>query len=157
MAGIAQSTVCRIVIEVSVTEMLLEEHVEKLFPNTVEVFKTAMVDMELEWQSRFAFSAADGTHPPIKRPKGGNEVLKQYYNLKYFYSIVLLTLVDTRYHFTWVSVGAPGNTNDSTYFQSTDLWNRIEAGLVIPDQVQVLNNLEIPPLILGDGGFPLRT
>ena len=76
MAGIAQSTVYRIVIEVSVTEMLLEEHVEKLFPNTVEVFKTAMVDMELEWQSRFLFSAADDTHPPTKRPKGGNEVLK---------------------------------------------------------------------------------
>ena len=54
-------------------------------------------------------------------------------------------------------MGVPGNTNDSTYFQSTDLWNRIEAGLVIPDQVQVLNDLEIPPLVLGDGGFPLRT
>ena len=37
-----------------------------------------------------------------------------------------------------LSVGAPGNIHDSTYFQSTDLWNRIEAGLVIPDQVQVV-------------------
>ena len=54
-------------------------------------------------------------------------------------------------------MGTPGNTHNSTYFQSTDLWNRIEAGLVITDQVEVVNGLEIPPLILGDGAFPLRT
>ena len=50
MARIAH-TFCRIVIKVSelITEMLWEEHVGKLFPNIVEKFKTAIVDMELEW------------------------------------------------------------------------------------------------------------
>ena len=61
------------------------------------------------------------------------EMIKQYYNFKNFYSIILLTLTDARYLFTWVSVRAPGSTHDSSYFQSTDLLNRVEAGLVILD------------------------
>ena len=87
--------------------MLLEEHVEKLFPNTVEKVKTAMVDMESEWQFPFALSAIDGFHLPIKCPKGGSEAMKQYYNFKNFYSVVLLALVDASYRFTWVSLVAP--------------------------------------------------
>ena len=83
--------------------------------------------------------------------------MKQNYNFKNFYAIVLLALVHARYRFTWVSVGTPGNTHDSTYFQPTDLWNRTEAALVIPDQVQVVNSLEVPPLVVGDRTFPLRT
>ena len=57
-----------------------------------------------------------------------------------------------------LSVGAPGNIHDSTYFQSTDLWNRIEAGLVIPDQVQAVNGFGfgILPIILGDGGISVK-
>ena len=57
-----------------------------------------------------------------------------------------------------LSVGAPGDIHDSTYFQSADLWNIIEAGLVIPDQVQVVNGLGfgIPPIILWDGGISVK-
>ena len=113
--------------------------------------------MKSEWQFSFAFSAIDGSHLPIKCPKGGSEAMKQYYNFKKCYSKILLALVDARYRFTWIRVETPGNTRDSTYFQSTDLYDRTEAGLVIPDQVQVVNGLEIPPLILGDRAFPLRT
>ena len=55
-------------------------------------------------------------------------------------------------------MGAPGNIHNSTYFQSTDLWNGIEVGLVITDQVQVVNGLGfgIPPIILGDGGISVK-
>ena len=83
--------------------------------------------------------------------------MSQYYNFKTFYSKILLAVVDARYRLTWVSVGAAGNIHDSTYFQSADLWNRIKTGLAILDEVQVVNSLEIPPLILGDGAFPLKT
>ena len=81
IASRAQYTiVCCFVIKVSelITEMLWEEHVEKLFPNTVEEFKTAMVNMESEWQFLFVFSAIDGSHLPIKCPKRGSEAMKQY-------------------------------------------------------------------------------
>lgn len=54
-------------------------------------------------------------------------------------------------------MGDPGNTHNSTYFQYMYLWNKTEASLVFSDQVQVVNGLKIPPLVLGDGVFPLRS
>ena len=83
--------------------------------------------------------------------------MKQYFNFKGFYSIVLMALVDAKYRFIWASVGTPGNTHDSTLVQSTELWSRIVEGKVIPNMVQEVEGIEIPPLILGDGAFPLRT
>ena len=45
--------------------MVWEEHVEKLFPNTVEELKTVMFDMEFEWHFHFAFSETDGSTCPL--------------------------------------------------------------------------------------------
>ena len=55
------------------------------------------------------------------------------------------------------SVGVPVNTHDSTLLQSTDLWKRIVRGEMILNIVQQVEDVEIPPLILGDGAFPLWT
>ena len=66
-------------------------------------------------------------------------------------------MVDARYRFIWASIGAPGNTRDSTYFQSTDLWRRISEGDVIREETYVLNNVNMPPIVLRDGAFPLKT
>ena len=44
---------------------------------------------------------------------------------------MLLALVDTKYRFIWTSLGPPGNLHDSTYFQSTSLWDEINAGKVL--------------------------
>ena len=101
--------------------------------------------------------AVDGSHLPIKCPNGGAQAIKQYFNFKGFYSIVLVALVDAEYRFVWASVGAPGNMHDSTLLQSTDLWKKIVDRKVIPNVAQQVENVEIPPLILGDGAFPLRT
>ena len=64
---------------------------------------------------------------------------------------------DGDYLIIWVSVGAPGNTHDSTLLKSTDLWKKVVAGEMIPNRVQQVEDLERPSLILGDGAFPLRT
>ena len=39
--------------------------------------------------------------------------------------------------------------------QSTDLWKIIVRGGMIPNVVQEVEDIEIPPLILGEGAFPL--
>ena len=113
--------------------------------------------MKCEWQFKYAFAAIDGSHCPIKCPAGGAESMKQYYNFKNFYSVILLALVDAHYRFIWASIGAPGNTHGSTYFQSTSLWENITKGEIIPKKVQTIDDVEIPPQILGDGAFPLRS
>ena len=83
--------------------------------------------------------------------------MKQYHNFKNFYSIILITLVDPKYHFIWASVGAPGNTHDSTLFQLTSLWEKITAGSISPQSVLEIKGQAIPRLILGDGAFPMKT
>ena len=83
--------------------------------------------------------------------------MKQYHNFKNFYSIILLGLVDPKCRSIWASVGAPGNTHDSTYFQSTSLWEKIIAGSILPQSVIEIEGQAIPPLILGDGAFAMRT
>ena len=62
--------------------------------------------MHVEWKFPYDFSGIDGSHLPIKCPNGGQEVMKQYYNFKNFYSLVLLALVDAKYRFIWASLGA---------------------------------------------------
>ena len=159
MCGLAMSTVCVIVIETCkiLVNNLWDDVVKRHFPRTEKDFERSMEEFGEEWQFPYAFAAVDGSHLPIKCPKGGAQAMKQYFNFKGFYSIVLMALVDAKYRFIWASVGAPGNTHDSTMMQSTELWSQIVEGKIIPNLVQEVNNIEVPPLILGDGAFPLRT
>ena len=68
-----------------------------------------------------------------------------------------MSLVDAEYWFIWASVGALVNTHYSILLQSTDLWKIIVRGGMIPNVVQEVEDIEIPPLILGEGAFPLWT
>ena len=149
MTGIGEATVIVIVNEVceAIIKNLWKDSVEKLFPNTEKEFNDSLREMESECQFKYSFSAIDGSHLPIKCPPGGGEAMKQYHNFKNFYSVILLALVDANYRFIWASVGAPGNTHDSTLFQSTNLWQRIIDGEVL-SECAVQNNITIPPLIL---------
>ena len=159
MVGLAESTVCHIVVEVckATVEELWSEAVDRHFPKSDEDFKERLLDIDAEWQFPYAFSGTDGSHLPIKCPNGGQEAMKQYYNFKNLYSVVLLALVDAKYRFIWASLGAPGNTHDSTYFQSTSLWDETNAGKVLPDKNCVVDGVETPSVILGDGVFSLRS
>ena len=159
MCGLAKSTICTIVRETCavIINTLWDEFVKRHFPVSEDDIQHCMELFGQEWQFPYAFSAVDGSHLPIKCPNGGAEAMKQYFNFKGFYSIVLMALVDAKYRFIWASAGAPGNTHDSTLLQSTDLWREIVSGEKIPNVMQLIDDVEIPPLILGDGAFPLRT
>jgi len=45
-----------------------------------------------------------------------------YYNYKHYYSIVLQGLVDTRYRFIAIDVGAYGKQSDSGIFRHSSLY-----------------------------------
>ena len=127
MVGLAESAVCKIVIEVcnAIFENLWMDAVDRDFPKSVDDSHNKLQEMECEQQFKYAFAATEGSHCPIKCPTGGAESMKQYYNFKSFHSFVLLALVDAHYRFIWASIGAPANTQDSTYFQSTSLWEKL--------------------------------
>ena len=158
MVGLAESTACQIVVEVctAIIEELWSETVGINFPKTNDEFNEKLLDMDVEGQFPYAFAAIDGSHLPIKCPSDGQEAIKQYYNFKNFYSVVLLGLPDANYRFIWASLGAPRNTHDSTYSQSTSFWDDITSVKILPGQVVEINGVEIPPIILGDGAFPLQ-
>jgi len=112
--------------------------------------------MDEEWQFPYAFGAVDGCHLPIKCPPGGSKAAKEYHNFKNFYSVVLMAIVDPKKRFVWGSVGFPGNSHDSTIFKSTKVYNKIIEDGVIPAMAQKENNINVYPMILGDGAFPFR-
>lgn len=112
--------------------------------------------MDEFWQFPCCWAAIDGCHIPIKCPPGGLEACKEYHNFKNFYSIVLMGLVDSHYRFLWGSCGFPGNSHDAVIFRSTDLWNSIKEGF-IPMIGKTVGDVTVPPLIVGDSAFPLRS
>lgn len=99
--------------------MLWEEEFSSLLPKSEYELFQPMVYMEPEWQFKFAISIIDGFRLPITCPARDLESINQYQN---FYSIALLALVDTKYRFIWVVLGAPGNTYNSTYFNLLSFW-----------------------------------
>ena len=117
-----------------------------------------MGEMDSEWQFPFTFAAINGSHFPMKCPPGDSDATKQYHNFQNFYSITLLVLVDPKCRFIWASVGAPGNTHDSTLFQSTSIREKITAGSILHQSVLGQEEGQaIQPLILGDRAFSMRT
>ena len=103
LAGIGESTVCGIIIEVCqlMVENFWQEHVAKFWPDSEEKLQELMEVMDSEWQFTSAYGAIDGSHIPIHCPPGGAEAAKEYHNFKNFYSVVLMAIVDAKYRIIW--------------------------------------------------------
>ena len=159
MTGLGVSTVCSICQEVTraIVECMWADSGSKHMPKTIEDFKKKMLDMEEMWQFPYCWAAIDGCHIPIKCPPGGSESCKEYHNYKNFYSIVMMAMVDANCRFIWGSCGFPGNSHDAIIFQSTQLWSDIKDGNFIPEITRNLNDVLVPPLMIGDSAFPFRT
>ena len=158
MVGLRVSTVSSIVQEVcqALVEQLWTDTISRHMPKTEEEFRKKILDMEEFWQFPCCWAAVDGCHIPIKCPPGGQEASKEYHNFKNFYSDVLMSLVDSHYRFIWGSCGFPGNSHDSIILQSTDLWDSIQESCTF-EMAKEVGNVDIPPVIVGDAAFPLRT
>ena len=111
--------------------------------------------MEDKSQFPSAFGGVDGSHIPMKCPSGGNEVRKEYYNFKKFYSIVMMGIVGADYKLLWTSVGLPVSSNDECTFQASRLYQNIVGNNSLPEIQKVVklpngSELHLPPLLLGD-------
>ena len=159
MVGLARSTVTRIVNEVNqaIVSCLWQEFISNNMPKTGDEFQIKILDMEELWQFPCSWAAVDGCHISIKCPPGGQSSRKEYHNFKNFYSIVLMAMVDAKYRFIWGSCGFPGNSHDSIILQSTSMWRKIKDGKILPEICQKVDDVEIPPLILGDSAFPFES
>ena len=126
-------------------------------PNTPEEWKTVAKGFEERWNFPHAIGAIDGKHVRIRNPIRAGST---YYNYKKFFSMVLLALVDYKYNFTFIDVGAVGAESDAGVFAHSrlyQLFNNTTANLPpaepLPDDA---NGPDINYFMIGDDAFALK-
>ena len=101
--------------------------------------------------------AIDGSHVYISAPP--NSVVAADHRNRYkTFSILLQAVVDTKCYFTSVNTGPPGSLHDSAHFKSTELYRKVEEGVMggfHDDPLTWPAALPFPPYIVADRGYPL--
>ncbi|PNF30408.1 hypothetical protein B7P43_G12870, partial [Cryptotermes secundus] len=149
---ISKSSVASIVIEVSkaIWNSLQKTHMP--VPN-VECFRKGAKDYFEKWNFPNCLGGIDGKHIRLKCPaKSGS----MFFN----YKIVLLAIVDAKYRFLMVDVGAYGKDSDAAgVFSNSAIHQNIRNGsLPLPNDKQLPNFEQNSPFVfIGDETFPLRT
>ena len=78
-----------------------------------------------------------------------------YFNRKGFYSLVMQALVDYWYRFMDVYIGWSGSIHDAQVLTNSDLFAKGEEGTLLTDSKRLINDCNVPLLILGDPAYPL--
>lgn len=99
--------------------------------------------------------AIDGSHIPICAPKLQSA---QYYNRKSFHSVVVQAVAESDGIFSSILIGHSGVSHDAHVFRSSRFYQRMQEGTFIEGNPSInYGFIAIPPLILGDGAYPLST
>ena len=101
--------------------------------------------------------AIDGSHIYIAAPSN-TIVAADHRNRNKSFSILLQAVVDSKCYFTSINTGPPGSLHDSAHFKSTELYRKVEAGIMggfHDDPLTWEAGLPFPPYILADRGYPL--
>ena len=80
----------------------------------------------------------------------------KFFNYKHSFSVVLLSLVDARYKFTVVDIGAYGRNGDGGIFAHSKFGKYLETHLGIPEDKQLpVTSCLAPHVIVCDEAFSL--
>ena len=126
---------------------------------TPEQWRQHALDFEQEWHFPNCVGAVDGKHVMMEKPINSGSI---NYNYKGYCSIVLMTVVDAKYRFVYISVGANGQESDGGVWAACDLGQKLEAQQnggtqVLPGPEPLPGSAEVMPHVLvGDEAFPLR-
>ncbi|XP_033125006.1 protein ALP1-like [Anneissia japonica] len=152
--GSAKSTACTIYHEVceAIEAVLMPKFIT--FPTGQELKKN-IEKFKMKGGFPQVVGAIDGTHIAIIAPR---DQPQDYYNRKEYYSIVLQGVVDANGMFIDTFCGMPGSVNDARVFHISNFGEAIKDGKIFKPYIEeTLNGTNIPPLILGDGAYPLLT
>ncbi|XP_042299777.1 protein ALP1-like [Sceloporus undulatus] len=98
--------------------------------------------------------AIDGTHISVCPPLGRRE---EYINRKQGFSIVLQATTDHSGRFIDIEVGNCGRSHDSHIFTNSAICQVMDEGCFVPGNPTLhVHDVAIPPLIIGDGAYPIR-
>ena len=101
--------------------------------------------------------AIDGSHIYIACPS--NTIVAADHRNRYkSFSILLQGVVDSKCYFTSINTGPPGSLHDSAHFKSSELYRKVEDGVMggfHDDPTLWDTGLPFPPYIVADRGYPL--
>ncbi|XP_052889641.1 putative nuclease HARBI1 [Anopheles moucheti] len=111
---------------------------------------------ELETLTRFpnVCGCIDGKHVLIKCPNSSGS---SFYDYKHFYSIHLQATADAKGKFLTVDIGDYGRRADSGVFLESNTFKNIEQNILKFPPARMLDGVEMPYVLLGDQGYPLKT
>ena len=101
--------------------------------------------------------AIDGSHIYISSP-ANTIVDADHRNRNKSFSILLQGVVDSKCFFTSINTGPPGSLHDSAHFKSSELYRKVEEGIMggfHDDPLTWPSCLPFPPYLVADRGYPL--
>ena len=153
---VAANTISLIVVEVC--NAIIEEFRDAMIkcPCTPEEWKEKAEEFGVIWNFWHGLGAVDGKHCGMNSPPESGSL---YHNYKGFFSIILMALVDARYRFMWVEIGANGACSDAQVFNSSHLKRCVDDGSIGFPPADNLpgDDQPMPYFLIGDDAFALRT
>ena len=126
-------------------------------PKTPQEWKKVAQGFQERWNLPHAIGSIDGKHVRIRNPSLAGS---HFYNYKKFFSMVLLAVVDSRYKFLYIDVGAVGSESDGGVFAQTKLNEMFLANRANLPPPEILPNATqgepVEYFLVGDDAFPLR-
>ena len=92
-------------------------------PKSPEEWKQVAEGFSRRWNFHNCVGAIDGKHVCIVAPKKSGSV---FYNYEGFHSVVLFAVVDSKYKYLYVDVGAQGASSDGGIFAECRLRRGID-------------------------------
>lgn len=107
------------------------------------------------WNFPNCLGSVDGKHILITKPNNSGSY---YYNYKGTFSIVLMAIVNAKYQFIMIDVGANGRVSDGGVMKNTVFWTKLsENQLNIPNPRKLPGTeKQYPYVFIGDEAFQLH-
>lgn len=151
---LGRSTVCKIIKETTqaIWTSLQPRYLQ--YPETYSQWEVLAAEFEREWNFPNCIGALDGKHVQIEAPANSGSA---YYNYKNFHSMVLMAICDAKYCFTMVDIGSYGRDNDASIFSESAMRHGFENRIFKLPENREIGPFSIPPVLVGDDIFPLKT
>ncbi|XP_049880389.1 uncharacterized protein LOC126376875 [Pectinophora gossypiella] len=145
------STVAKIIRVVckAIWKFCLNANIPKI---TQQLFEEIAADFDKKANFPNCIGAVDGKH--IRNPPKSGSL---FFNYKGYNSIVLLAIVDSKYRFIYVDIGAYGKESDSTIFHNTKLYDLLMRGDLPTPKSRPLPGFQepVPYVFVGDEAFSI--
>ena len=80
-----------------------------------------------------------------------------YYNRKWFYSVIVQAIVDHNCLFRNICVGWPGSVHDARVFANSLLYHKVINKQLLQGDSMHVGGHDIPTLLVGDSAYPIQS